>query len=413
MSNILFLTSVYDFYDHGHLNVDLVDEFARNGHHVTVMTPKERKYNLSEKKDKHGNITCLQFKCLNFRGKVNIIEKGISTLTLGFQYKKAYQKYFSTERYDLVIYTTLPITYSPILQYLKKKCDAFCYLQQKDFFPQSAVDLGLLKKGSLIYRLFRHIEIQLFKDSDKIGVMSPKNIEFITKNNPWLPAQKVEVCPNGIIPTTDKELSIIKSEKRIIRRNYNIPVDSVVFLYGGNISRAQGIPFIKTVLTELTKHPVPNTYFLFVGSGNEYDELEKHIKSLNNQQIKIMPYVPKNEFDKIIGAVDVGMVFLDSSFTIANIPSRTLAHMDMEQPIIAATDDYTDYREIIEKNELGLWCLSGDIKKMINNIKILSSDELFRKKCGINSRLYLLNNSNAKLAYSIIMNSYFKRKQID
>lgn len=411
MSNILFLTSVYDFADKGNLNVDLIDVFAAKGHKVTVMTPKERKYHPVEKKETHGNITSLQFKCLNFRGEVNVVEKGISTLSLGYQYKMAWKKNFSNEEYDLVIYTTMPITYSPIIQHIKKKCGAYCYLQQKDFFPQSAVDLGMIHKDSLPYKIFRKIEIQLFKDSDKIGVISPKNVEFILNDNPWMSENKVEVCPNGITPTSDLELSRIKDKRIEIREKYGIPHNSVVFLYGGNISRSQGIPFIKRILNHISRSTIKNLYFLIIGNGNEYDTLKKHIDSLNCDQISIMPYMPKSEFDKILGAVDVGMVFLDPSFTIANIPSRTLAHMDMGQPIVAATDGYTDYRQLIEDNGLGLWCLNGDIEKMLDNLKIMTDNAEFRSECGNNARNYLLSKSTAENAYEIIMKSYTAYKK--
>lgn len=407
MSNILFLTSVYDHDDKGNLNVDLIDVFANHGHLVTVMTPKERKYNPTEKIESYGNITYLQFKCLNFRGKVNVIEKGISTLSLGFQYRKAWKKYFSNEKYDLIVYTTMPITYSPILRYVKKKCGAYCYLQQKDFFPQSAVDLELLKKHSLPYYLFRRIEIQLFNDSDKIGVISPKNLDYIKKDNPWIPDDKVEVCPNGITPTTDDNLIEISSRASDIRRKYSIKEDSVVYLYGGNISRSQGIPFIKEFLTEFNHNPISNAVIMIVGNGNCYEDLEKHVVSLNNKSIRILPYLPKKEFDQILSIADVGLVFLDKRFTIANIPSRTLAHMDFGQPILAATDLYTDYRELIEDNGIGLWCPNGDVNGMMQNMRKMTEDKSFRLKCGNNSRKYLLNKSTAEIAYNTIINSYF------
>lgn len=410
MSNILFLTSVYDYNEKGNLNVDLIDEFAKHGHFVTVMTPKERKYHPVEKKEIHDNITSFQFKCLNFRGEVNVIEKGISTLSLGYQYKRAWKKYFSNEKYDMLIYTTMPITYSPIIKYIKKHCDAYCYLQQKDFFPQSAVDLGLLKKGSVAYRLFRGIEKNLFKNSDKIGVISPRNIEFILKDNPWLDKDKVEVCPNGITPMSDSALKRIKSRKKEIRNKYGIPNECVVFLYGGNISRSQGIPFIKQIMNEITAKPIKNLFILIIGNGNEYGHLESHINNLNNNCIRILPYMPKEEFDEILGAVDVGLVFLDPNFTIANIPSRTLAHMDMGQPIVAATDGYTDYRELIEDNHIGLWCKNGDLEKMIENLRIMTEDKMLRTSCGEKSREYLLTKSTALIAYDVIMNSYNSSK---
>jgi glycosyltransferase involved in cell wall biosynthesis len=403
---VLFLTSVYNFNDKGNLNVDLIDTIAAHGHEVTVITPKERKYHLPEKIEHQGNITTLQFKCLNFRGKVNAIEKGISTLSLGYLYLHAIKKYFKGVPYDMVIYTTLPITYKPVLKYLKRKYGTYCYLQQKDFFPQSAVDLGMLSKESLPYKLFRHIEKGLFKASDKIGLMSQRNVEYIIKENPYLPSNIAEVCPNGIVPTPHDIVLKRKENNAKMREKLGIPKEAVVFLYGGNISRAQGIEFIECMFTKLAENPVPNTYFMMIGSGNGYEPLKKHVESLGIKNVQFIELLPKNEFDEILVVADVGMVFLDHRFTIANIPSRILAHMDMEQAVITATDSYTDYKELIEDNHLGLWCESNDADAMIINIKKLTEDKVFRENCAKNARQYLEKENTAEVAYSVIEKSY-------
>lgn len=405
MSNILFLTSIYNYEEKGNLYTDLVDTLVAHGNTVTVMTPQERKYQPEEKLEEYGSIRCMHFKCLNFRGKVNIIEKGISTLSLGVQYKSKFKRYFDNEKFDAVIYATLPITYSPIVNYVKKKCGAKSYLLQKDFFPQSGVDLGIMRKDSIPYKFFRGIEKKLFECSDKIGVISPKNVEFFRENNPDIDPNKVEYCPNSIIPSSEEKLATNRASKNDIRKKYNIPVDAVVFIYGGVISRAQGVDFIKSVFSELNKENLSDAYFILIGSGNGYDDLSNHIKLLGMKNVVTIPFMPKKEFDEILAAADIGMVFLDNRFTIANIPSRTLAHLDYGQPIIAATDGYTDYRALIEDNKIGLWCLSNRPKKMVENIKRMTNDHDFREHCGKNARKLLLREYSTEVTYNVMKKS--------
>lgn len=396
---ILFLTSVYKHSDKGNLNVDFIDSLALDGHELIVMTPKERKYKPKEQKQQYGNVSVLEFKCLNFRGKVNIIEKGVSTLLLGHQYKNKFKKYFKNERIDLVIYTTLPITYSPILRYLKKRYGTYCYLQQKDFFPQSAVDLDIMRKNSLSYKLFRKIEKRLFLCSDTIGVMSKGNVDYLLKNNEFVDTNKVEVCPNAIFPQTLKPLSV--DEKSSIRKKYNIPTDAVVFIYGGNVSRAQGVDEIIKLFDFINGHPILNAYFLIVGSGNEFGRLKESVYRYTF--VKFVNYLDKQDFDKLVSACDVGMVFLDPRFTIHNIPSRTLAHMNLAQPILAATDETTDYRFLIESNKIGLWSLNGDIQKTYSNIVELSTNEEKRRLFGQNSYNLLLRENDVNKVKQIVL----------
>ena len=404
---ILYLTSIYDYNDKGNLYTDLVDEIVAHGHTVVVMTPKERKYKLKTQTITYGdNITLHQFKCLNFRGAVNVIEKGLGTLTLGYQYLRSLKKHFRDEKFDMAIYATLPITYTPVIKYLKRKHNTFCYLLHKDFFPQSAVDLEMMSKSSMSYKLFRGIEKGLYAHSDKIGVMTPKNVEFITGDNPWLDPNKVEVCPNGIIPLSDERYAAIKTNKIALREKFGIPKDSVVFIYGGIISRAQGVEFISSVFSKLKETPVENAYFLMIGSGNESEKLRRHIDNLGLKNVMIKPFLPKKEYDEIQSCADVGMIFLDKRFTIANIPSRSLSYTDMGLAIIAGTDTYTDYRQLVEGHKLGLWCSSDNPVSMVENIRTLTEDKAFREECSHNSRQYLLNNWTTKVVYSIIKNSY-------
>ena len=90
----------------------------------------------------------------------------------------------------------------------------------------------------------------------------------------------------------------------------------------------------------------------------------------------------------------------------ARATAITAAHMDMEQAVITATDSYTDYKELIEDNHLGLWCESNDADTMLQNIKKLTEDKSFRENCAKNARKYLEKENTAEVAYSVIEKSY-------
>lgn len=399
MSKILFMTSVYKQSDKGNLNVDLVDEFLAHGHEVDVVTPIERKYKQQTEIYTDQKLRVVRFKCLNFRGSVNLIEKGISTLSLGYQYKHVLNKYLKDKKYDLAIYTTLPITYTPVIKELKKRYGTFCYLLHKDFFPQSAVDLEILKKESFAYKLFRHIEKELYKNSDAIGVMSEKNIQFILSDNLDLDKRKVEVCPNSMKAIDMDIIGGLKKNRDEIRNQYDIPLDRVVYVYGGNISRAQGIHFILQIIKEFKK--CKDAFLLFIGSGNEIEKLKEAIS--HSENVKVIHYLEKDKFDQMVAVCDVGLVFLDFRFTIANVPSRTLAHMNMSQPIVAATDEFTDFKDMITENKFGLWNSSNNPERFLKNIDTLTKDENLRSVFGSNARNYLIKECSTVRSYEIIM----------
>ena len=199
--NILFLT-LLDFSSFSERNIycDLLREFIKNGHDVYCISPSERRTG----KNTHltENSRMLKPKIGNMQ-KTNIIEKGISTLTVGHSFISAVKKYFGNVKFDMVLYSTPPITLCRAVRFVKKRDGAKTYLLLKDIFPQNAADLGMMSKTgikSFSYRYFRKKEKELYRISDKIGCMSEANVRFLLQNNPEISGGRVTVCPNSIEP---------------------------------------------------------------------------------------------------------------------------------------------------------------------------------------------------------------------
>ena len=88
-----------------------------------------------------------------------------------------------------------------MIRFLKERDHCATYLLLKDIFPQNAVDIGLMKEGGFVYKRFRGKEKLLYALSDRIGCMSPANVEYLLAHNPEIAPEKVHVNPNSICPT--------------------------------------------------------------------------------------------------------------------------------------------------------------------------------------------------------------------
>ena len=163
--NIIFLTlvEINSIEDRG-IYQDLLRKFRDEGHDITIVTPVERRKGITTNfKEKEG-VSILQVKTLNIQ-KTNIIEKGIGTLAIEFQYLSAIKKYLANKRFDLVLYSTPPITFAKVIEFVKKRDNATSYLLLKDIFPQNAVDMKMLKEGSFIHKQFVKKEKKLYDES--------------------------------------------------------------------------------------------------------------------------------------------------------------------------------------------------------------------------------------------------------
>ncbi|WP_439480693.1 glycosyltransferase family 4 protein [Chryseobacterium aquaticum] len=256
--NILFLTlvEINSVEDRG-IYQDLLRKFRNEGHDVTIVTPVERRKGISTNFSKKESVSILQVKTFNIQ-KTNIIEKGIGTLAIEYQYLSAIKKHLTNKKFDLVLYSTPPITFAKVIEFVKKRDHAKSYLLLKDIFPQNAVDMDMLKKNGFLHRQFVRKEKKLYKISDTIGCMSPANADFVLRHNPEIEKSKVEVNPNTIEP---KDFNYSEDQKIAIRKKYGVPFDKKVLVYGGNLGKPQGLDFMLETIKE-TK--VENIYFLIV-----------------------------------------------------------------------------------------------------------------------------------------------------
>jgi len=403
--NVLFLTiGRFDSIETHSIYPDLLRQFRDNGHSVYIMSPYEKR---SGKKTEYRieNGAHMLYVSIGNITKCGRMEKGISTIKIERQYLKAIKSYFQDIRFDLVLYSTPPITLVGVVEYIKKRDRAQTYLLLKDIFPQNAVDIGMLsKRGAtgLLYWYFRKKEKHLYRISDTIGCMSAANVNYVLKHNSEIEQSKVCVSPNCIEP---RDMLLTVEERRKIREKYNIPQNRKVFVYGGNLGKPQGIPFLIECLRNLKSNT--DVFFLIVGDGTEYDVLQSFVDEEGSGNVRLMRRLPKEDYDRMVSACDIGLIFLDHRFTIPNFPSRLLAYMQAGLPILACTDPHTDIGQVIVNGGFGWWCESNNVLRfsnLINEIVNWDTSEMAYK-----ARLYLNNHYDVSNTYLEMMEIFSKR----
>lgn len=356
--NILFLSISAMPHLSGHsISLDLLREFRKKGHNVYIVASLARNDPSETHLCEEGGCMILRVR-IGANKKANPIVKGMTTLQLPQKYISAIKKYYADVKFDLVLYPTPPITHYQTVRFIKKRDGAKSYLLLKDIFPQNAVDIGMMRKSGvtgMIYRYFRAEEKRLYAISDRIGCMSRANVDYVLRHNPEVDPAKVEICPNAIEVL---DLRVSADERSALREKYGIPLDKKVFVYGGNLGRPQGIPFIIECLRSQLDNQ--EAFFLIVGDGTEYGKLDTFFSSAKPSNMKLMQRLPKEDYDKMVATCDVGLIFLDHRFTIPNFPSRLLSYMQAGLPALCCTDPNTDVGRVCEEGGFGWWCESSD-----------------------------------------------------
>ena len=429
---LIFLTMVrLDEISRRGIYTDLMRKFRSEGHEVYIVTPRERREGEPTSLIEKDGVHILGVKTLNLQ-KTSIIEKGVGQILVESQYKSAIKRYLNDIKFDLILYSTPPITFPKVIAYLKKQNpNAISYLLLKDIFPQNAVDLGMMSKTGvkgLMYKFFRNKERRMYELSDYIGCMSPANVDFLLKHNPEIDATRVEVAPNSIEAPCppkgenfEKESEVRENNERYhIRKKYNLPIDKPIFIYGGNLGKPQGIDYLIKCMDVVKGRT--DCHFVVVGTGTEFPKLQEwydsnlsrirelengssidpHPSTLNSQlSVTVMKGLPKEDYDMLVRSCDVGMIFLDHRFTIPNYPSRLLSYLENKMPVLCATDVNTDIGKIAEDNGYGYWCESvkpEDFTALVD--KMLASD---RRAMGERGYEFLKQNYLVEHTYNAIM----------
>jgi len=368
--NVLFLTmvNITTLKKRG-IYQDLLNHFIEQGHNVYIVSPVERRHKTKTSFIQEGKANILNVHSLNLT-KANVVEKGLGQILIEGQFLSAIKKYIKNVDFDLVLYSTPPITFSKVIDFIKKRDGAYSYLLLKDIFPQNAVDMGMMKKGGLLHKTFVNKEKRLYKISDTIGCMSEANKKFVLEHNPDISRNKVEVNPNTIKP---KFIEYSEEERVKIKNKYNIPIDKRIFVYGGNLGIPQGIDFLIKTISDLKE---PLAHILVVGSGTQFKKIEIWFNQNKPTNATLLSGLPRDEYDTLLAACDVGMIFLHKDFTIPNFPSRLLAYLEMKMPVLAATDINTDIGKIIEEAKCGYWVEAGDANGIQVKISKLCADNL-------------------------------------
>ena len=414
--NVLFLTisNIKDFESRS-LYIDLVKQFISQGHYVTVLSGCENRFRNIDDKDYYscgdaGEIYKVFIPDIT-RVK-STIKKGIGLLSLVPAYRRITKKAMKHKTYDLVVYGSPPVTIYSAISAVKKKQGAFSYLLLKDIWPYDCLyDNTLSKKGlkGVAFYALVMMARKLYKASDCIGVMSPANIQFLHENEPSIPLQKIEVNPNSIQPF---KVECDENKRNELREKYGIPKDKVVYIYGGNLGTPQGLEFAMESVKASTV--VRDAFFVFVGSGTKRKWIEDYVDREKLGNILLLDAMPKDEYETLVFACDVGLIYLNHKCLSPNYPSRLLPYMQASLPVICATDTYTDVGKIAQDNGYGLWCESNDTEAFVKNVRNLIG-EMERKTMGENAYAYFIDNYTVNNTYKLIVDRYnnsMKNKQL-
>ena len=233
--------------------------------------------------------------------------------------------------------------------------------------------------------------------------MSQANVDYVKSQNKEVPTEKLEICPNTIDVIPESAFCVDKE----LLKEYKLPQDKYLLLYGGNFGKPQNVDYIIKAIDGCKN--VKNIHFVLCGSVSDFGKIENYLKNRTPNHVTVIPHLPYEEYARLVASCDVGLLFLDYRFTIPNFPSRLLDYMNYGLPVFAATDANTDVGKTIVDGDFGWWCESKEPEEFVKLIKNVfesqNVDEIMKTKSE-NARSNLKKEFETVRAYNTIVRAY-------
>lgn len=375
---------------------DLATEFQSNGHKPVVIVP-DSTVDTSIVRSVINGVEVWRVSCPRTKD-IGYLRRTLSELYMPFvMLRHLRNSDFFKSTLDGVIWYSPSIFHGPLVKALKKANDCKSYLILRDIFPEWAVNLGIMGRG-LPYKFFKLVEAYQYSVADIIGVQTPANLAYFHK----LGASglyQVEVLHNWLSDSESAECTISLEKGALAGRK--------IFVYAGNMGKAQGIePFVE-VISKLDQIR-DDIGFVFVGRGSEVKSLTKEITNRNLSNVLIFDEIKHNEISSLYAQCNFGLVFLDPRHRTHNIPGKFISYMRYGVPVLACINEGNDLFEMIRDKRVGHAYIGADTNMVVSGVLEMADNPDYATEIPSNCRALAKGLFSSRVAIEQIIGSLLK-----
>jgi len=394
---ILLLTDAFppEVRSSSHLMYELAEELAGRGHAVSVVTCRPR-YNLAPgaapapaspgvPREPVGGFEVLRVDAPAIHN-VGHVRRGLGQLWLPVAFYRAAR---ALPRPNVIYVYSPPLTLGLAARWLGRRWRAPFVFNVQDLFPQNAIDLGALR-NPLLVAFFRRLERFIYRHAAAIALHSEGNAAWLRRDG--VEAAKLRVIHNWVDTERHRpEAGATKkgTEAGATSNRFRKGLEGCfVVLFAGVMGYAQDMETIVEAAARLREES--RIVFLLVGDGSERAGVERRLRELKLTNVRLLPFVPREEYPALVAACDVGLVTLKKTMKTPVVPSKLPTYMASARPVIVSVNPESDAGALVRQADCGLLVPSGDPEAMAAAIRQLLNDTARAAALGASGREYAL-----------------------
>ena len=256
----------------------------------------------------------------------------------------------------IFIYQTSPVTIAltPILLSKIKKIKSSIWIL--DLWPETieTYKFPLKKMTNKILNTFCKF---IYDSNEKILISSNNYLESLQKKD--INPEKISFIPQWLNINFDET---IKNKLQFP----NIPSNSFVITFAGNIGAAQDIESILETISALKN--IKKIYWIFIGDGSHINLIQNYIKINNSRNVFLLGHMPSNSLNFYFKKSNALLISLKSSAAFDKVlPAKIIHYMTAGIPILTMANGAIS--NFVDSLDIGLCAKSGDYKQLSNNIQ--------------------------------------------
>jgi len=307
-------------------------------------------------------------------------KKGIASRAFDFVsfYLAAMWKVIWLPRQDIVVCFTTPpfIAFVGILLRWLKGTKVVYWTM--DLYPDVPVAAGVLRRGSLAYKIFESIDRFCLHHADRVVVLGRCMHDRVLQKG--IDPLKIEVI--NVWADSD-EIPMQASSHNPLRALWNIG-DRFVVEYSGNFGIGHDSETMyKAMQSTQTDDSIR---WVIVGGGTKRQELESfvHDHAIHNAILK--PYQTRDSLGMLLTLGNVHLVSVAEQFAGLLVPSKFYGVLAAGRPILYVGPSSSEVAQVIEETQCGIIIAEGNSEGLVSALQLLRDNPALVQSMGLRAR---------------------------
>jgi len=250
-----------------------------------------------------------------------------------------------------------------------------------------------------MYKFNANMETEAALNADVVITITQALKDEMIKRG--VPAEKIEILPNGVVSDRFKPLS--KNIELAKKLNIN---NKTVIGFVGSFVQYEGLEYIVDAIEILVKKGKTEIIALMVGDGAVWQDIVDRVEKKGLQDYFIFTgRIPHEEVEEYYSLVD-----------IAPLPRKGLPVCEMVSPLkpfeamamekVVLSSNVAALAEIVQDGYNGMLFEKDNIQDLANKIEILANDEKLREKLGKQAREWVVKERDWSILSKKLINIY-------